>query len=296
MTSSRAVRRAARWIPALCALLVWAGPNGYAQFAVSVQTLTADPQAEVLLDQLQIATHGDGRRVLTGRINGLAANQAVFYVADPSTGTYMTFDIASGIARENPKVVAYMQRLRSRLIREYSRQGRHASPRAGGGDSGVVMMMPIEDPCPCENLCSGAYTGEVKTYDPVIIELTRTRLYSQWSRRTSFSHDNTCVWSKFASKECWAANPSAAGTHWSTVYCAQTGPTGSNGYSSAGLEGRYINWDFGFNDQSTEARQNVNISVQPVLGANWGWGHEDWGESSSLIYGSFGITGSNTCF
>jgi hypothetical protein len=92
---------------------------------------------------------------------------------------------------------------------------------------------------------------------------------------------------------CWEKNPTLAGTHWFEDYCTW-GSLSINNFSAAQSSfGRYYNYDFADDSQSTWTEHSIQIYGYYTTGYNFNWDVTSWGEYSNLLHG--GVT-SCGCF
>lgn len=87
--------------------------------------------------------------------------------------------------------------------------------------------------------------------DPAWIVVNQTTNSLSWR----VFPNGTVTWLNFTDK-CFAANPSAAGTHWFTTSCSNDSPWFPMGSTTVqnNSDGSYTNWDFGRRDWATSAR------------------------------------------
>jgi len=130
----------------------------------------------------------------------------------------------------------------------------------------------------------GSWHGRVRvqTKDPAFLILTETNVELTW---TVYSN-GTVAWSSY-SDGCWAANPSALGTHWFVSSCATGGPY----YTSSTRvcndhAGSYYNYDFLDASQRTDVSDSDWLCGRNDAMFDYNWSHNDSGEASLLIYGS----------
>ena len=130
------------------------------------------------------------------------------------------------------------------------------------------------------------------TLDPVYEQLTRTHAGGTWNK-VAIS-ETRCRLIDAGSGGCWAANPSAFNTHWFASSCSYYDAL-STGVDYNAI-GNYYNWDFLLPNLRTDVTQSVRIRLVHGTGVAVSFSHVDSGEASSLIYGSYYQTGTNTCF
>lgn len=235
--------------------------------AIASTVLTPVPGSATIVPALTLDLLADGRRSLRGVFISQEGQEEelVFFRIDPISGTYQTFR---------------SQDLGEVGARELARFRQHAEDN----------LTLIE--CDCEeDPCEGAWTASVTTYDPIFLPLTETTGSANWHY---VDVTDVCKLISGGSPSCWAANPSALGTHWfnSSCFGFNANPFGVD-YNAGGF---YFNWDFGLNTLRTDVSQSVRIELRHSIGVITSFAHADSGEFSALIYGSFFQSGFNTCF
>lgn len=234
---------------------------------VSSIELTPDPESTTVIPALRLDYLVDGRRALRGVFISQRGQEEelVFFRVDPASAIYRTF-------RPEDLPVAG--------VRELTRHREKAKEN-------LVLIQ-----CECEeDPCEGSWTASVTTYDPIFLPLTETIGVANWHYVDT---PGVCKLISSGSPVCWAANPSALGTHWFNSACVgfNAEPFGVD-YNTGGT---YFNWDFGLNTLRTDVGQTVRIHLQHSIGVITSWSHTDGGEFAALIFGSFYQSGFNTCF
>lgn len=292
---------------AMGSLPAYAEPVETSERAVAdVMSLRASAGSDLVFDEFRVEVLGDGGRrvVVEKHQTGKLAHSAYFFVGDPRTGTYRTRRLPASTAGITSVIRSELKKYpetrgQDEIPHEWARHvmellGRPAPTTDDVEASGETWEPPplcdeIEE---CDSLCSGSWTAKVTTYDPVYVELTSTTAHGWWS----WIQTRVCNWKSGGFNQCWAANPSSLGTHWYIQSCTANGPYGGEGFFDLTAFGNYINWDFGLNSYSTRVSQWARVQLKTFTGVVATWGHNDSGEGSWLIFGSFTQSGQNTCF
>jgi hypothetical protein len=216
----------------------------------------------VVIPNFTLLENEDGSVTLTGEgtANVFDRKTGFDFVVDRKRGTYSTKKIDPA-------------KMEERSVELFQSGESTAGDVAPPGDGAIV---PLVSP--------GHYYGRVRvvTRDPAFITLTETSTSLTWYVYSSGS----VAWTNY-SDGCWAANPSALGTHWYTSYCGYGSPWYASAYYACNANsGRYYNWDFGSNTQITEVAQTAKICGRNDAYYDYWWSHNDAGEASYLIFGS----------
>ncbi len=282
------------------------GPQAPSMKPVSTRPISSARGGVPLFDEVHLEIFSDGSRHVTARRTRhvVSEDEVYFFVLDMHANTYRAVKLPSseaalartvvGLLAEYPEVsdrVLVAERLSKRLTTQ------RATAQAFLTDPQILGEFEVHPPLcdeidECDFECSGSWSASVTTFDPIYVSLTETSSYSNWERYTL----KTCKWRAFGVNGCWAANPSAAGTHWYVSSCGKSGPVTSDlAYDFTAL-GSYYNYDFGLDSQITQVSQSVRTQLKLGIGVVTSWSHVDGGEFSYLIFGSFSQTGTNTCF
>lgn len=237
---------------------------------VESRELLPDRRSEIVLPSFELRVWSDGTRSLVGTVE-VAFDElplAIDYVADLEAGTYRaTRSTPTEESRQpNPGSV-------TRLSERFQSQ---PSPGLAGSGSELQGL-------PSAATVGYSASGSVRTEDPAFLDLTKTTSVLDWT----VTNGVTFNWTR-AVDRCWAANPSALGTHWFIDWC-----TGDGGYFKGGdapvcnrAEGKYHNDDFLDNTKRTHVQQWVETCGGNGF-ARFTWSHSDWGEAAGLLTGKF---------
>ena len=119
--------------------------------------------------------------------------------------------------------------------------------------------------------------------DPVFIVVNESTDYLYWHR----FNNGTVTWIDYTDN-CYAANPTPAGTHWFTTSCSGNQPwyVAGNVEAVNDVFSEYINWDFWSNAQSTSMSHFIQIVGQNDGQYRYSWNWNAWGEASALLRGT----------
>lgn len=201
--------------------------------------------AEVVIPNLKAILLSDGSVLLRGRGTSVASEgpQGYDYEVDLASGTYTT------------------RKLGRQEIEERDRLEKGSLKNQQSGDG---IRVSVE-----KAIAPGAYfaRARVQTRDPFRVLLAETMTSLAWT----VSSSGTVTGTTNSQDGCWAANPSALGTHWQTRYCKWGGLYLSAGRVCNDNEGDYINWDYGSPTASTSAHHYVAL-----CGGNDGVAYYSW--------------------
>lgn len=218
--------------------------------------LARHPESDVTLPSIQVTKHQDGRVTVHGSGRHKIDNGGVHYriQINLEDNTYKAVDVPALSGTTN------LEPTTTRLQ----------------GDMSL--------------LATSSYYAQVQlvTEDPVQIDLAQTTNHLSWTENA----DGTLSGAQ-GTKVCWAANPSKAGTTWSTTSCGDIGPNYYSGDSvvACNVNSSYINWDFLSPYSSTTA--DHSIGVQADLGAQFSYTYDYTyaGEASSMLYTDLYVNG-----
>lgn len=320
MTRQDRVRSGKAWgLPVLLAGLLLASGSAWAQgggplvarkaqdpvSVIDSVPVTAAADSEVDFGAMQLEFLSDGSRRLSG--SGSTREQEMkasyFFAADPVLATYQAVRLTD-VVEENREILdrflepyTELQAKKTEIVELLAVSSVPPSLEpvfqtlAPDNCFQRQDLIPNPDESFCD-ICSGSWTIELETLDPIFVELTRTTNRGNW-REGGIC---TCRWTYGGSKSCWAANPSSLGTHWFVTSCSQVGPISIYRDFYQRVNGSSFNDDFGLNSLRTWVSQSLTLELIPLLGVSWSFSHSDSGEGSLLIFGSFSTAGSNTCF
>lgn len=217
------------------------------------------PDAEVVLPKLEAIFLSDGSVTLRGK--GTARAGA------PPSG----FDFTVDLAQETYTT----HRLKPEEIEDHTPLQE---------SSGINRITEGEVPGHVQTKISpGTWQGKVRvqTKDPAFIVLTETTVQVTWKVVAS----GTVTWLSY-SDGCWAANPSALGTHWYNSSCSLGAAYYNSNRACNSNTGSYYNYDFLDASQGTFATDSDWLCGRNDATFDYNWSHNDSGEASLLIYGS----------
>jgi len=231
-----------------------------------VQPLRRDAASDIGLSAVEIAYLSDGRRQLSISYASERRVDAFMYyiIADPKNSSYRAFRV-SGDPRRDARVIDYIRSLRSEF--EARGQSHHFKEFLEAPQTDIdqlwreTIQAASEDPPPictyCQNTCNGNGFSRAITWDPVYIELTHTDLTLNWAKQDS---PTGCKWVKSGLGNCWAANPSSAGTHWYVDSCPPRYLEVAENYAFGFQAGQFHNDDFGLDSLRTWANNHATVT------------------------------------
>lgn len=224
--------------------------------------LQALPEAEVLIPNFRAVFHSDGSVTVQGAgIARVGAPTSGFaYSVDPVQGTYTTRLLGADELEEREPLLTF--------------SGENRRPVSAGEGS----------PAPLTKVSPGTWWGRVRvqTKDPALIVLTETKAELTWT----VAANGNVAWKAY-SDGCWAANPSALGTHWSVTACANAGTWSPSATRTCNdHSGSYRNFDFLDTTQATNVSQSAWLCGRNDAMFDYNWSHTDSGEAAFLIGGS----------
>jgi hypothetical protein len=196
----------------------------------------------------------DGRRILNG--SGTLAPQdgpmSIRFEVDPRSLEYSAFQADASPA-------------------EITAERDRSAPPDPHGDLAVLQDFQFKR------------TVSVATLDPVLILLTRTVARLGWNTNAG------SVLAVSPGFQCFAANPSALGTHWSNDSCSRPQFDFRPANYCIRTIGAYTNFDFMNDTAPTRVAQQVHVCGNADGFATFDFSHEDSGEGSELIFGQFNV-------
>lgn len=215
------------------------------------------PEAEVVLPRIEAFFLSDGSVTVRGRgtAKAGAAPAGFDYALDLHKGTYTT-----------------------RLLRP--EQIGEREPLTGATGFNRTGGKPGE---PELKVSPGNWQGRVRvqTKDPAFIVLTETTAQVSWS----VAANGTVTWTSY-SDGCWAANPSALGTHWYNSSCSLGAAYYNSNRACNANTGSYYNYDFVDPNAGTFVTDSDWLCGRNDAIFDYNWSHSDSGEGALLIYGS----------
>lgn len=219
--------------------------------------LLPQANAEVVLPRLEAIFLSDGSVTLRGQGTARvdSAPSGFDFTVDLAKGTYTTRRLSPTELEE-----------RTPLVESSGRNRVGESPEA-----------------PELKVSPGNWQGKVRvqTKDPAFIVLTETTVQVSWS----VAANGTVTWKSY-SDGCWAANPSALGTHWFNGSCALGAAYYNSNRACNANTGSYYNYDFVDPNQGTFVTDSDWLCGRNDAQFDYSWSHNDSGEGAILIYGS----------
>jgi hypothetical protein len=228
-----------------------------------VLQLEPRPDAEVVIPDFEALFLSDGSVTLHGKgtAKANAEPEGFDFEVDFAKGTYTT--------------------------RKLSRQDIEERDRLEKSDAGDQPSDDAIQGIVDKAIAPGSYRAgaRVQTRDPVFILLAETMTNLVWT----VSSTGTVTGTTGSSDSCWAANPSALGTHWYTQYCKYGALYVSLGRVCNDNAGNYINYDFPPlfpTPESTTASHTAYVCGRNDGTYNYNWSATHGGEANSLLTGS----------
>lgn len=228
-----------------------------------LKTVKLKPQVgtEVALPDFKATFYSDGKvRVgSAGTYSVNAPTQVIQFEVDTVKGTYKTKVVSPEEYEERTGL-----RLKSNdlLINKNFRGG------------------ATESDLPAKNQGDWWGSVKVKTLDPVTVDLTATTTELAWR----VFWDGTVNW-LWTVRSCWAANPSALGTHWFVDSCQRGIPWFASWTKVCNqTSGSYHNTDFPLSDNHYADQWTLICGRNDAM-FEYNWTHEDMGPFSGLIFG-----------
>lgn len=236
-------------------------------------SLAATPVSSHTFDDFQVQVYDDGSVTLSGAgsYEAGAPQMILDYAVDMKNQTY-TVTVA------DPETLPMAMAQKPNVEIEFSNTdpGLLGDPRSRAGsdasDSAIRAVLP------------GYWWGrvQVRTFDPVFIQLTNTSNQLNW-----YTYPSGYVYWTYYHLSWWAANPSALGTHWFISNYSHFGPfplaAGTQVYHR--MSGDYYNYDFGIPSYRTDVHETAAITARNDGYFNYSWNHTDSGEGAWLIFG-----------
>lgn len=217
------------------------------------------PDAEVLIPNFRAVFHADGSVTVQGggTARAGAPTTGFAYTVDPIQGTYTTHRLGA----DELEAIEPLQSF-----------------------SGVNRTPADEGATPFAKVSPGTWLGRVRVQakDPPQIVLTETKAELKWT----VAANGNVSWNSY-SDGCWAANPSALGTHWSVTACANAGAWSPSATRVCNdHSGSYENFDFLDPAQVTTVSQSAWLCGRNDAIFDYNWSHTDGGEAAFLLGGS----------
>lgn len=211
--------------------------------------LRPHPMAEVVIPEFHAIYLEDGSITLNGQgvVDVGTPSQGYRFEVDLVRGTYMTHHLSVG-----------------------------ESDGATFNDSAEGRVSATEP------YTVGTYRAELKveTADFIGIVLTQTSSSVEWDVDST----GRVFW-RAGYDVCWANPETPAFTTWYRERCEYGDAWYSNNTICNNMEGWYINWDYGYDSQSTTAHDYVVLCGRNDGAINYNWSHSDAGEDAGNISG-----------